>query len=86
MAEPHNRIALVTSAGSGKASAMRLVEDGWRLVFTGRRLQTLREAIDTAADPFGDIAQRAPAFPADVTRLEAARPAARANWARWPRR
>jgi NAD(P)-dependent dehydrogenase (short-subunit alcohol dehydrogenase family) len=38
MADPHNRIALVTGAGSGigKAAAIRLLEDGWRVVFTGR--------------------------------------------------
>ncbi|HMO46450.1 MAG TPA: SDR family oxidoreductase [Rubrivivax sp.] len=70
MADPHNRIALVTGAGSGigKAAAIRLVEDGWRVVFAGRRLEALREAIAAAGDPFGDIAQRALAVPADMTR------------------
>ena len=70
MADPHNRIALVTGAGSGigKASAIRLLEDGWRVVFAGRRLEALREAIGAAGDPFGDIDQRAIAVPADLTR------------------
>jgi NAD(P)-dependent dehydrogenase (short-subunit alcohol dehydrogenase family) len=68
--EPHNRIALVTGAGSGigRATALALLADGWRVVFSGRRLETLREAIAEAGDPFGDIGQRALAVPADVTR------------------
>ena len=72
MADPHNRIAIVTGAGSGigKASAIRLLQDGWRVVFTGRRLEALREAIDSAGDPFGDIDKRALAVPADMTRAD----------------
>jgi NAD(P)-dependent dehydrogenase (short-subunit alcohol dehydrogenase family) len=72
MADPHNRIALVTGAGSGigKASAIRLIEDGWRVVFAGRRLEALREAIAAAGDPFGDIDRRALAVPADLTRAD----------------
>ena len=70
MNAPHDRIALVTGAGSdiGKASAIRLLEDGWRVVFAGRRLEALREAIADAGDPFGDIDKRALAVPADMTR------------------
>jgi len=69
MADPHNRIALVTGAGTGigKASATRLLHDGWRVVFAGRRLEALRAAIAAAGDPFGDIAQRALAISADMT-------------------
>ena len=72
MADPHNRIALVTGAGSGigKASALRLLQDGWRVVFAGRRLEPLREAIVAAGDPFGDIDKRAIAVPADMTRAD----------------
>jgi NAD(P)-dependent dehydrogenase (short-subunit alcohol dehydrogenase family) len=69
MADPHNRIALVTGAGTGigKASATCLLHDGWRVVFAGRRLEALRAAIAAAGDPFGDIAQRALAISADMT-------------------
>ncbi|MEP7280406.1 MAG: SDR family oxidoreductase [Rubrivivax sp.] len=69
---PHNRIALVTGAGSGigRASAAALLADGWRVVFSGRRLETLRDAIAGAGDPFSDIGARALAAPADVTRAE----------------
>ena len=69
MTDPHNRIAIVTGAGSGigKASATRLLQDGWRVVFAGRRLEALRAAIAAAGDPFGDIGQRALAVSADMT-------------------
>jgi NAD(P)-dependent dehydrogenase (short-subunit alcohol dehydrogenase family) len=69
---PHNRIALVTGAGSGvgRATALALLADGWRVVFSGRRLDALRESIALAGDPFGDIGQRALAAPADVTRAD----------------
>jgi NAD(P)-dependent dehydrogenase (short-subunit alcohol dehydrogenase family) len=72
MNPPHNRIALVTGAGSGigRATAMALLADGWRVVFSGRRLDALRESIALAGDPFGDIGQRALAAPADVTRAD----------------
>lgn len=65
---PHNRIALVTGAGSGigAACATALLKDGWRVVFTGRRADALQAAIAAAGDPFGDIAERAVGIPSDV--------------------
>ena len=65
---PHNRVALVTGAGSGigLGCAAALVADGWRVVYTGRRLDALQAAIAKAGDPFGDIAERALAVPCDV--------------------
>lgn len=69
MNAPHNRIALVTGAGSGigRATALALLEGGWQVVFSGRRLEPLHEAIAAAGDPFGDIGVRALAVSADVT-------------------
>jgi len=65
---PHNRIALVTGAGSGigQGCATALLRAGWRVVFTGRREDALQAAIAAAGDPFGDIAERAFAWPSDV--------------------
>ncbi len=66
---PHDRVAIVTGAGSGigRAAACALLADGWRVAFTGRRADALQAAIASAGDPFGDIAARAVAVPADVT-------------------
>ena len=67
-AAAHNRIALVTGAGSGigLACAAALLADGWRVVYAGRRAETLATAIARAGDPWGDIADRAMAWPCDV--------------------
>ena len=67
-AAPHNRIALVTGAGSGigLACAAALLADGWRVVYTGRRADALAGAIARAGDPWGDITDRAMAWPCDV--------------------
>ncbi|MES2481307.1 MAG: SDR family oxidoreductase [Pseudomonadota bacterium] len=66
---PHDRVALVTGAGSGvgRATASLLVADGWRVVYAGRREDALRESIAHAGDPWNDIATRTLACSADVT-------------------
>ena len=65
---PHNRIALVTGAGSGigQGCAAALLADGWRVVYTGRSADKLQAAIAKAGDPWGDMASRAVALPCDV--------------------
>ncbi len=70
--KPHDKVALVTGAGSGigRATAAALLADGWRVVYSGRRLETLRDGIVLAGDPWGDIDRRALAAPADVTQPE----------------
>jgi NAD(P)-dependent dehydrogenase (short-subunit alcohol dehydrogenase family) len=70
--KPHNRVALVTGAGSGigAACAQALLLDGWRVVFAGRRLDALHKAVAGAGDPFGDIAERALAVSTDVGKPE----------------
>ena len=61
-----SKVALVTGAGSGigKGCATALLNDGWSVVFTGRRIETLHAAI-AAAGP--DAAARAVAIACDVT-------------------
>jgi NAD(P)-dependent dehydrogenase (short-subunit alcohol dehydrogenase family) len=65
MKVPHNRVALVTGAarGIGAASAAALLADGWQVVYAGRQLDTLQQAIAATAE--GD--SRALAVAADVT-------------------
>jgi NAD(P)-dependent dehydrogenase (short-subunit alcohol dehydrogenase family) len=61
----HDRVALVTGAGTGvgKAAALALLGDGYQVVFAGRRIEPLRQAIaDSGADP-----SRALAVPTDVS-------------------
>ncbi len=67
-AAPHNRIAVVTGAGSGIGAgcATALLADGWKVAFVGRRQEALQAAIAQAGDPFGDIVERAVALPCDV--------------------
>jgi NAD(P)-dependent dehydrogenase (short-subunit alcohol dehydrogenase family) len=48
-----NKVAVVTGAGSGigKAAATALASDGWRIVYSGRHIDTLNKAIaETAGD------------------------------------
>jgi NAD(P)-dependent dehydrogenase (short-subunit alcohol dehydrogenase family) len=63
--EPHGRTAVVTGAGSGigKAAALALLKDGYRVVLAGRRSERLTEAVKES----GPSASRALAVPTDVT-------------------
>jgi NAD(P)-dependent dehydrogenase (short-subunit alcohol dehydrogenase family) len=69
MNEPHNKVAIVTGAGSGigRASALALLADGWRVSFAGRQADRLKAAIRAAGNPFDDMERRALACPTDVT-------------------
>lgn len=64
MAE-HNRVAVVTGAGSGigKAAALALLRDGYCVALAGRRSEPLQEAVKAA----GADATRAIAVPTDVS-------------------
>ncbi|HXK20048.1 MAG TPA: SDR family oxidoreductase [Polyangiaceae bacterium] len=63
------RVALVTGAGSGigRAAALALLKDGYRVVLAGRR----RDALEATAQAAGVAAERALAVPADVTQPDA---------------
>ncbi|HEY9063693.1 MAG TPA: SDR family oxidoreductase [Burkholderiaceae bacterium] len=59
------KVAMVTGAGSGigRASALALLQAGYHVVLTGRRLEALNETAALA----GPLAGKAHAVPADVT-------------------
>ncbi|KAA2267132.1 SDR family oxidoreductase [Solihabitans fulvus] len=63
------RVALITGGGTGigAAAARRLVEDGARVVLTGRRADPLREV----AEPLGDAALALSADAADSSAMRA---------------
>lgn len=71
------KVAIVTGAGSGigKAAAVALFAEGWHVVFAGRRLDRLEEAIAEAADarPRTDFNPRAMAVQTDVTQPDSVR-------------
>jgi len=60
-----NKVAIVTGAGSGigRASALALLKDGWKVALAGRRADAL-EATRVAA---GELAGNALAVPTDAT-------------------
>jgi NAD(P)-dependent dehydrogenase (short-subunit alcohol dehydrogenase family) len=76
------KIAVVTGAGSGigKATALALFTNGWRVVFAGRRLdrleQAIAEAVEVRRDPMpgaGGALPRAIAVQTDVTQPDSVR-------------
>jgi NAD(P)-dependent dehydrogenase (short-subunit alcohol dehydrogenase family) len=75
------KVAVVTGAGSGigKAVSLALIGDGWRVVFAGRRLDRLQEAIVEATGAShpqvgtGASLARALAVSTDVTHPDAVR-------------
>jgi NAD(P)-dependent dehydrogenase (short-subunit alcohol dehydrogenase family) len=76
-----NKIAIVTgaSSGIGKATAVALFVNGWNVVFSGRRLERLEQAIVEAAEARRDQAREAAHIPqaiavqADVTSEDSVR-------------
>jgi NAD(P)-dependent dehydrogenase (short-subunit alcohol dehydrogenase family) len=64
-----NKVAVVTGAGSGigKAAAIELARDGWRIVFSGRHEETLKKTIAEAGAGIADAASKLRAVVADVT-------------------
>jgi NAD(P)-dependent dehydrogenase (short-subunit alcohol dehydrogenase family) len=64
----NDRIALVTGAGSGigRGCGLALLAAGWHVVFSGRGLDALNSAIESA----GAAAERAVAIRCDVSREE----------------
>ena len=61
---PHTRVAIVTGAGTGigKAAALALLQDGYRVALAGRRKELLEQAVKDA----GAAGARALAVPTDV--------------------
>jgi len=65
MNEGNRKIAMVTGAGTGigRAVSLKLLKDGWTVILTGRRPESLVGTVDLAADLEG----RAIVIAADVT-------------------
>lgn len=66
----HSRVAIVTGAGSGigKAVALTLLRDGYRVVLAGRRPEALAQVAELGGRPDASLV-----VPSDVTRPESVR-------------
>jgi len=66
----HNKVAIVTGAGSGigKAVALALLKEGYSVAFAGRRKDRLEQAVNESG-----AGSRALAIPTDVSNPEAVR-------------
>jgi len=66
---PHNRVAIVTGAGSGigRATTHALLADGWRVALAGRRAQALAAVLREAGTLPGTDGTRAIAVQTDVS-------------------
>jgi NAD(P)-dependent dehydrogenase (short-subunit alcohol dehydrogenase family) len=64
----HSKVAVVTGAGTGigKAAALALLKDGYRVALAGRRKETLEQTVTDA----GQAGARALAVPTDVSNLD----------------
>jgi len=78
----NNKVAIVTGAGTGigKAAALALLKDGYRVALVGRR----KELLDKAAADSG-AGDRAMVLPSDITRPEVVKEIFQKTKAKWGR-
>lgn len=71
----HQRVAIVTGAGSGigRASALALLRDGYRVALAGRRRESLDATLAAAAAGESRVSERTLIWPTDVTNPDSVR-------------